>query len=258
VTPYYERAGITIYHADCREVLPMIEGVRVTVTSPPYNQLGTTHGLPSSADGLSGMWADRRGCRGWVEAVIDHGYKDDMDETEYQLWQNDIGAMLAEATVPGGSLFYNHKCRWRSGRLLHPVQWYRPNGWQLREDLIWHRGTSMTLNARMWACSEERILWFVRPGARHIWHQPAGSHLLSVWAITRTQYKQHPVSYPLEMPLRCITATSDPGDLVLDPFIGSGTTLRAAKDLGRRATGIEIEERYCEIAAERLQQEVLL
>jgi site-specific DNA-methyltransferase (adenine-specific) len=66
----------------------------------------------------------------------------------------------------------------------------------------------------------------------------------------------HPNEKPLELVTMFLALHSFPGDLVLDPFMGSGTTLRAAKDLGRRAIGIEIEERYCEIAAKRLSQEV--
>jgi DNA modification methylase len=65
---------------------------------------------------------------------------------------------------------------------------------------------------------------------------------------------EHPSPKPLNV-MRWILGCL-PGETVLDPFMGSGTTLRAAKDLGRRAIGIEIEERYCEIAAKRLAQEV--
>ena len=67
----------------------------------------------------------------------------------------------------------------------------------------------------------------------------------------------HPTVKPLSLMKYLITLAAPPGAVILDPFMGSGTTLRAAKDLGRKAIGIEIEERYCEIAANRLAQEVL-
>lgn len=67
--------------------------------------------------------------------------------------------------------------------------------------------------------------------------------------------KQHPTEKPIQLMRWCLSLHE--GDTVLDPFMGSGTTLRAAKDLQRKVIGIEIEERYCEIAAERLQQEVM-
>ena len=67
----------------------------------------------------------------------------------------------------------------------------------------------------------------------------------------------HPNEKPLDMVSRFIRLTTDENQLVLDPFMGSGTTLRAAKDLGRQCIGIELEEKYCEIAVNRLRQEVL-
>ena len=81
---------------------------------------------------------------------------------------------------------------------------------------------------------------------------------MSVWKMRQEiGIDGHPCPYPIALPTRCISAVTDIGDIVLDPFAGSGTTLRAAKDLGRKAIGIEIDERYCEIAAKRLGQEVL-
>lgn len=246
--PYYEHAGITIYHGDCREVLPYLSGVNLTFTSAPYNQMASLMNEPS------GSWAQSSGGRGFVEKWQKFGYQDDLEECAYQQMQNDIAAMIAECSVGNASFFYNHQLRWRDSALLHPVQWFHPIGWSLRQEIIWFRNGGMMMNARMFCRFEERILWFIK-GESWKWNQHATSWG-SVWQIPIEQNKEHPVGYPEELPSRAIAAVTDHGDLVLDPFVGGGTTLRAAKDLGRRAIGIEIEEKYCEIAARRLSQEV--
>jgi site-specific DNA-methyltransferase (adenine-specific) len=73
----------------------------------------------------------------------------------------------------------------------------------------------------------------------------------------RKEVRSHPNQKPLAVIKWVLSLAPDSPQTVLDPFMGSGTTLRAAKDLGRKAIGIEIEEKYCEIAANRLRQEVL-
>ena len=78
-----------------------------------------------------------------------------------------------------------------------------------------------------------------------------------VEAYCGNEHKSHPTQKPLPLMRWCIEQAPPDVVTVLDPFLGSGTTLRACKDLGRRGIGIEIEERYCEIAANRLRQEVL-
>jgi site-specific DNA-methyltransferase (adenine-specific) len=250
--PYFERDGITIYHGDCRDVLPSIDDVSCVVTSPPYNQLGSR--IPATP---SGIWRDMG--RGFTDSITELGYGDDMPEAEYQEWQRSVALALAAAVLPGGSFFYNHKLRYRDGVILHPVELVRTfAGWRLQQEIVWSRPGSMTFNARMFAPSDERVLWLVRDGAKHTWNQASVGHL-TVWRIPpAADIDGHPCPFPTALAVRCIDATTNSGDLILDPFMGSGTTLRAAYDLGRRAVGIEIEERYCEIAAKRLSQGVLL
>jgi modification methylase len=250
MTPYYEEPGITVYHADCRDVVNSLPKVDLVVTSPPYNQ---------SIDSFetSGMHRETR----WVEK-ISAGYRDSLPEDEYQRRQRDLLNTIATILAPMGSVFYNHKLRWRDGLVLHPAVWLNGINLQLREEIIWARNGSCTLNARMFPPSDERIYWFDH-GA-HKWNQSAVGWS-TVWKIaqygsfgnSRIRIAQHPCAFPIEIPTRCIEATTDPDDIVLDPFMGSGTTLVAAKQSGRKAIGIEIERNYCDLAIDRLRQEIL-
>lgn len=249
--PYYEDGAVTIYHGDSLELLESMTevGVACTVTSPPYNTLGSR--IPSNPTGK--MAGDR-----WAAKVRERGYADDMTEPEYVAWQRYIARAVLDVSAPGASFFYNHKVRYRDAAPVHPIDIVREFGpWRLRQELIWARDGGIALNARMFCPSDERIYWMVKPGEPHKWNQPSAS-LMSVWKIRQEIGTDgHPCPYPLMLPSRCISATTDPGDLVLDPFMGSGTTLRAAKNLGRKAIGIDISEAYCELAAKRLSQEVL-
>lgn len=110
----------------------------------------------------------------------------------------------------------------------------------------------MALNCKRYAPSHETILGFGLP--KH-WDDCLNTEM-SVWRISPQQSKQHPCPFPIEIPLRLISSSCPKNGTVLEPFCGSGTTLRAAKDLGLKAIGIELEEKYCEIAARRLEQEV--
>ena len=247
-TPYYSDEFVTLYHGDCLDVLPSLSGVDCVVTSPPYNTL-----TGSTVRG-GGMHKNS----GWSAKVEGDGYTDDMDEAIYTGWQVAVADGLADVCKPGASFFYNHKIRYRDKAPVHPIDIVRRfDRWPLRQEIVWARDGGMALNARMFCPSDERIYWMVKPGADHKWNQASASQM-SVWKMRQEiGIDGHPCPYPVQLPTRCIAATTAPGDIVLDPFAGSGTTLRAAMDLGRKSIGIEKHEPYLEIAAKRLAQGVL-
>jgi site-specific DNA-methyltransferase (adenine-specific) len=100
----------------------------------------------------------------------------------------------------------------------------------------------------------EAIAFLHRADARPSWN---GSGRPGVWHSATVPDGLHPTAKPLPIVADWVRLFTNPGDLVLDPFAGSGTTLRAAKDEGRRAIGCELDERYCEVIAKRLSQDTL-
>ena len=227
-----------LWLGDCLEILPTLPKVNLYFTSPPYNQ-------NLQAFKPSGMHKESR----WVER-ISSSYYDTMPEDEYQEWQvRVLDACLAQAHVDG-SIFYNHKVRWRDGVPIFPISWVLKSKWIPRQEIIWARNGSVTQNARMFPPSEERIFWLRNQSWKWVRDDPK---LMSVWRVNSAADTEHPVAFPLELPTRAIASVSDKDDTVCDPFMGSGTTGVACMNLGRKFIGIEIEPKYFDIACRRIE-----
>jgi len=210
--PYYEQDGITIYHGDCREILPGLAFDGLVLTDPQY---GIDHPTDYHTRGRGALAT----CRDYPRV---HGDDKPFDPR----WLLTIGA----ARIIWGANYF--------APLLPSV-----NGW-----LVWDKERPDDLDQATCELAWTDCVRGVRR-FRYLWNGMirAGD-----------DYLEHPTQKPEALMRWCLNLRWTVGFAdVLDPYMGSGTTLRAAKDCSRRAIGIEIEERYCEIAARRLDQGVL-
>jgi DNA modification methylase len=220
--PYYEHGGITIYHGDCREVsLPSDAAV---VSDPPY--------------GINFNFQTKRSRKSGLDFGKNNGVKIDRDP----LWKN----------VHGDDSAFNPEIWLRFGEvILWGANNYSSRLPDSRGWLVWNKLGDKKPCAfgdceLAWTSFDKSIrihnqLWrgLVREGEDNAANGP----------------KWHPCQKPIELMRWCVGFTTK--ETIIDPYMGSGTTLRAAKDHNRKAIGVEIEESYCEIAATRLEQEVL-
>ena len=263
---FYEEPGITLYCGDCRDVLPLLPLVDLVLTSPPYN-LGTTTrgGFPDIAkQRIRGHYADgtplgkgRGGAGKWDGGALAFGYgvhADAMPHEEYVKWQQETLRACWMLLSNAGAIYYNHKPRVLDGILVPPAA-YVPQELTcfIRQEVIWARAGGVNFSPAFYVPTHERIVIIARRDFRL--RDKAASGAGDVWYIPQAPDPEHPAPFPLRLAVQAIETT--PAAIILDPFLGSGTVLQAAKNLGRRAIGIEIEPKYCEIAVKRLRQEVL-
>jgi len=212
--PYYQDDYCTVYHGDCREILPTLPKVDLVLTDPPY-------GIGFKQTKTSG----RSNKKHWNIKHTDTIAGDDVN-FEPSLFVNQPailwGANNYSSRLPdsGGWLVFDKKRTdaTRAGFIASDAE------------LAWtNLFNTVRLFSYLWngLCRQSEI----------------GEHY-------------HVMQKPVALMNWCFSFSPDT-TTTLDPFMGSGTTLRAAKDLRRKAIGIEIEEKYCEIAVKRLQQEVL-
>ncbi len=261
--PFYQRENVTLYHGDCLEVLDALAGERggfvdLVFADPPYNLSndGVTCVGGRMVSVNKGEWDRSRG------AEADH---------EFNLaWLGACKSVLA----PHGAI-------WISGTMhvIHSVGYAMQQlGYRLLADVIWFKvNPPPNIACRTFTHSHETLIWAARDekarytfnysemkaeaGHRQmkaLWPMLSEDELPEwVWAITppsayEKRYGKHPTQKPEALLRRCILATSHPDQTVLDPFAGHGATGVVCVRLNRRFIGIDIDERYLEVAARRI------
>ncbi len=207
---YCQDEFVTIYHGDCREILPQLAPVDLVLTDPPY--------------GLQ-----------WKSTGFQQQFKTD--------WQ----AAAAWDKRPDGDLIQMVK-RAATNWIIWGGNYLAADIGDCKAPIVWDKETG----ANKFADGELAFTSFKTGTLRIFRHQWCGAFK----ATEKGQRAVHPTQKPVALMKWCILQAGQVRT-VLDPFMGSGTTLRAAKDLGLKAIGIEIEEKYCEIAAKRMAQSVL-
>lgn len=227
-----------IIQGDCLEVLKTFpsNSVDCVVTSPPYNKGLYDKHTPHPSD----AWRQRN--------VIYGEFKDNLPREEYVKQQTDLLAELVRLIKPEGSIFYNHKAIIHDHQLDYPDYVFRFN---VRQQIIWDRGSSPQLAPIRWFPSSEYIFWITK-GQVQPKFKRTGKFNGEVWRINPLPMKEHPAPFPEALVNQCLEATTDEGDIVLDPYSGSGTTAKVAHMLNRKFVGIEMNEEYIVSSKERL------
>lgn len=243
MNPYYQTDNITIYHANCLDVLPIPS--RLVFTSPPYNMKTRIRNGQYTSKEHSGNFSVK--------------YSDFPDalspEEYYQFHSQAITKMLQSAPT----VLWNVQLV--TGNKLAVLRIFGDMAHLIKDIIVWDKGWGQpAMRANVLNRATEFIVAFERDATdgRTFSHStfPRGE-MQDIWRIKRgTHATGHQATFPIGLPLCGIQGWSNEGDTILDPFMGTGTTLLAANQLNRKAVGIEISERYCEIAAQRLTEQL--
>ena len=232
--PYYQDEWVTIYHGDCREILPELPKVDLVFSDPPYNVFGLD------------AFVDLSVYRKWSKSWIDDCFK----------VLNNNGTFIIAGRQPVLSYLLVDICD--SGKVF-------------REFITWHKTDSITPAREYHSTNYEQFAIFTKWMPRTFNFIPMESksknygverNMGSIWEHCKisSHHKEgteHPTQKPELFLKRFIQTYTNENDLIVDPFLGSGTTAYCAKELNRKCIGIEIEEKDCEIAAQRCSQSVM-
>ena len=245
--PYYQDEWVTIYHGDCREILPELPKVDLVLTSPPFNMRTRIR---------NGEYTERERSEHFSKKYSE--FADALPIRDYyKLHKRLLSEMLILAPIVfvDIQIVTGSKEAWFkiigdfNKHLKDIVIWDKGEGQPAMHDSVINRSYEMLLRFEASATAGRAFTksYFCRGGMPDIWRLGRGGS---------GNVRGHSALFNVDLVGRVLNGWSIVDDLILDPFLGSGTTAYCAKKLNRRCIGIEIEEKYCEFAAKRCSQQV--
>lgn len=238
-----------IYNMDCLEGLRQLDdnSIDLIITSPPYNK------------GINGK--NNKGPK-WNKTIDYNGdiNNDNMDEKEYQQWQIDILNECYRVLKEDGSMFYNHKNRIHSGKgkIISPFEWLFKTPFNIRQEIIWDRGSTQNVNRRRYLPTTELIFWLTKSNKPKFDRKKDTLYKNEIWRFDFEKNTEHPAPYPIQLPdniIHCIKENENDKLIILDPFMGSGTTAVSALKNNCNFIGFEKFQNYVNMANERIEKE---
>lgn len=233
-----------ILNIDCLVGLSQLEdnSVDVIVTSPPYNKTYFNGGKRPVNKGNS-IW------KGYT--VEYDCAEDNMPLEEYEQWLIKVLSECYRVLKPNGSIFFNHKPIRYKNKIYHPLNFILKTGLDIYQEIIWNRKNSPNIRKDVLLPCTERIYWITKGKPKFYKERLDEKFHSEVWDIS-AKASEHPAPFPEELVYNCVISTTDENDIVLDPFMGSGTTAVVSKNLNRKYIGFELSEQYITMCKERL------
>lgn len=233
-----------IYNEDCLDTLARLEdnSIDLIITSPPYNK-----NAYAPNGGQDKSWAALRG-----RQIPYDLYNDDMPQEQYEAWQRRVIEECLRVLKPTGSLFYNHKDILFNGVIIPPKFVY---DFKIHQQIIWNRGSSLANDVHYFQPITEYIYWIVKDPKQVFFDKKMAAYRQNIWNINFETNNPHPAPFPKLLVGNIILSCSKEGDVIYDPFMGSGTTAVVATKYKRYYIGSEISLQYVEMAEKRIKQE---
>ena len=227
---------------DCIEGMKELDAdsINCIVTSPPYNKKGLLGNV-------------KLGNQIWGKFNIDYDtYGDDMPEDEYQAWIVEVLNQCHRIIKSDGSIFFNHKPRRYKNRSYLPTDFIQHSDASLYQLIIWDRRNSPNIRNDILVPCTEHIYWLCKDKPKVFRDAIDPDYKSEVWIITPEKQKKHPAPFPKQLVKNCIQLTTQENDIVLDPFMGSGTTAVVSENLNRKCIGFEVDKTYYNITQDRI------